>query len=48
MVGREMNFVHLQAFEKRSEDGQLQGARSAGTGMYFMYMRIPSTAQRRR
>ena len=40
--------VREQGVEKRSEDGWLQGARSAGTGMYFMYMRIPSTAQRRR
>jgi len=43
------SFAHLlEAVLKIREEGWMQGARNAETGMYKEYMRISSTAQRRR
>ena len=36
-----------EVVKKPSRAARVQGARSAGTGVYTEYMRIPSTAQRR-
>jgi len=36
------------SMKNRDEQIKMQGARSAATGMYFMYMRIAITAQRSR
>ncbi len=44
LVTPSINFGTFRNSEFRDE---VLGARRAGTGVYFQYMRIPSTAQRR-
>ena len=39
--------IGSEVVKKPSRAARVQGARSAGTGVYTEYMRIPSTAQRR-